>query len=105
MKEALAVYDEKGRSQKGHQSPHDLKITVASSGANFIMGWTVNDLKGDLGALWYTAPGGHEKTKGSMIEAIFGDLTEAFHWEPKELKGNLYKCTSKLIHSGAFQVL
>ena len=104
MKDALAVYDEKGRSQKGHQSPFDLKITLASSGAQFIMGWTVNDMHPELASVWYAAKGKGDIRKGGITEAIFCDRADAVHWEPDELKGKLKRRISQL-NSGAFQIL
>ena len=87
MRDEAAFYDAKGRSQKGHQSPFDLKITLASSGAQMRVGWTVNDMHPELAAVWYAAKGKHDMTKGGIMEAIFCDLAEAVQWEPDELKG------------------
>ena len=104
MASEAAIYDAEGRSQKAHQSPFDAKCTLASSGAQFRVGYTVNAMTPALAGVWYSAMGKHSATKGGMIESVFGDLTEGVHLEPDALKGKLKRCTSQL-NSGSLQIL
>ena len=97
--------DEQGRCTKYHQSPWDLRITLAASGAQMDFGITVNKTNKNLFSLWYK-PTGKSSHAEKQMEAIFFDLCEAQHKTPPEFAGHC--CVQVKIDtsaSGAFRTM
>ena len=77
-------FDNIGRCYKHHQSPHDLEVTIAASGATFYVGFTVNDVHQDLVALyWQHGKGMKNEAEQMKARAIFYDIAEAEHQTPQ----------------------
>lgn len=57
------------RASKGHQSPHNVKLTFASSGTQMIIRYTVSDMHDNLSVVWYERLGNARsiKTLGSNL--------------------------------------
>ena len=74
------VVDGKGRALENHQSPHDLRITLAASGASMLAGCTVNKVAQELLSLWWSSgsPYLSDDARDEM-QAVFFDITEAYH--------------------------
>lgn len=98
------IYNEKGRATKYHQSPHDLRITFAASGATFTCGVTVNQVHNELLSLWFQPGKKAQLDDGvlSTIHAVFYDICEAEHQKPSFIPA-AYWSESK--ESGAFQTI
>ena len=72
-----------GRCIKFHQSPWDLKLTLAASGATMYVGFTVFQVRDDLASIWWVpAKGLQDETERSKARAVFFDITEAEHQQP-----------------------
>ena len=63
-------FDANGRATKYHQSPWDLKLTLAASGANFHVGLSVHATKHDLVSLWWR-PIRLSRVDFNLAQAIF----------------------------------
>ncbi|CAK0796164.1 unnamed protein product, partial [Prorocentrum cordatum] len=71
-------FDEDGWAYKYHQSPWDLSVTLAASGAKFTLGWTTNHIKKPLAAMWWLMQGKAATADNlAHAEAIFLDVAEA----------------------------
>ena len=76
-------FDVYGRAVEYHQSPFDLHIILAASGAEMYVGVTVNKIKkqntpehrGGLIALWWSGPAAPSKIS-AVAEAVFFDICE-----------------------------
>ena len=79
----LVIKDSIGRAVKGHQSKHDLKFTLAASGANMYVGVTVNATHPKLLSIWWQAGRNLDELQRSLCEAVFFDVVEAEHMVPE----------------------
>ena len=79
-------FDTLGRCTSYHQSPYDLKLTLAATGATMYMGFTVHAVMHDLACIWWSPGRGMQNdTRGDvrdMARAIFLDLAEIAHQQP-----------------------
>ena len=77
------AFDSIGRCLKHHQSPWDLKLTLAASGATMYVGFTLNEVRDDLASIWWK-PGKdlQNVTERDKARAVFFDITEAEHQQP-----------------------
>ena len=91
--EDRSIFNAIQRATKGHQSPHDLMLTIAASGAKFRIGVTVNDAHKDLLSLWWCPGKGLNTLQRKVAEAIFFDLVEAEHVVPAELRAAFQRAT------------
>ena len=76
-----STFNQHMRATKFHQHPYDLKLTLAASGAEIIVGCSVNGAKHDLLSLWWT-PSIAMRNKPDLVklgEAIFFDIIESEH--------------------------
>ena len=88
-------FDENGRAIRNHQSPFDLLLTLAATGAAMYVGVTVNEISGNdtehhqggLIALWWQAR--NNPSTVSVAEAIFFDITELSQKIPSGALGDL----------------
>ena len=75
-------FDDIGRCTRHHQSPFDLKLTIAS-GATFIVGYSVHGVKEGLASIWWKrCQGMQDRNQRELARAIFFDLAEVEHIEP-----------------------
>ena len=76
-------FDTLGRATTFHQSPYDLKLTLAATGATMYMGFTVREVMHDLACIWWRPGRGMKNdTDRDMARAIFLDLAEIAHQQP-----------------------
>ncbi len=83
-------FDETGRCTKFHQSPWDVKLILAASGASMLVGVTVHNIHPDLLSLWWQPLGREgELTPQTLLlmDAIFFDICEAEHRVPPTFRG------------------
>ena len=81
-------FDSNGRAEKYHQSPFDLAIGLAASGAEMHVGVTTNKVskedsaehRGGLIALWWRGP--NAPRLHAVAEAVFFDICELVHKIP-----------------------
>ena len=67
-----------GRAIAYHQSPWDLKLTLAASGATMYVGFTTNEVRAELATIWWMNGGGlQDVTECSKARAVFFDIAEA----------------------------
>ena len=72
-----------GRAASNHQSPFNLKLTFAASGATMYVGFTVNDCAPHLADIWWRPGEGlQNKPEEERARAIFYDIAEAMHQQP-----------------------
>ena len=73
-------HDGIGRCVKGHQSPFDLKLTLAASGATMYVGFTVSAVQYCMASIWWRpGSGSQDVTERDAARAVFFDITEAEH--------------------------
>ena len=78
-----SVFDKVGRATKNHQSPFDLKLTLAASGAQMYVGFTVKSVQKDLASMWWAPGKGLQNgSEFAKARAIFYDIAEAAHQQP-----------------------
>ena len=78
-----ATFNSIGRCVKFHQSPWDLKLTLAASGATMYVGFTVNAVRDDLACMWWRPGSGlQDVTEYFKARAVFFDIAEAEHQQP-----------------------
>ena len=72
------MFNEKGRALKYHQSPWNLRVTLAAFGASMLVGLTVNDTNKDLISIWYCPCKGSSKVL-HLMHIVFCDIVRAEH--------------------------
>ena len=79
-----SLFDASGRCTYGHQSPYDLRVSLAASGAEFLCGVTVNQTASKLLSLWWIPLETALVREGDyeICKAVFFDIIEADHLEP-----------------------
>ena len=65
-----------GRATKGHQSPNDVRIFLAATGAKMELGCTANRIKIDSLGLWWKPINPFSKEDQEKMHLIFFDVTE-----------------------------
>ena len=65
-----------GRATKGHQSPNDVRIFLAATGAKMELGCTANRIKNDSLALWWKPVNPFSEEDQEKMHLIFFDVTE-----------------------------
>ena len=95
MEKALdpAEFNNIGRCKKFHQSPWDLKVTLAASGAEMVVGVSVNGAASELLSTWWRPIGQFDEKALHFMEAIFFDIVEGDHLEPQEVPEHLWQTT------------
>ena len=86
-----SLFRDDGRCIKYHQSPWDLKLTLAASGAQMIVGVTVNNVAASLLAGWWQPSGSNSTQQLELMEAIFLDIMEADHVQPAHIAQRLWE--------------
>ena len=75
-----ATFNSIGRCVKFHQSPWDLKLTLAASGATMYVGFTVSAVQYCMASIWWRpGSGSQDVTERDAARAVFFDITEAEH--------------------------
>ena len=74
----------RGHSGDGHQSPHDLRVSLAATGAVMELGCTVNNVKAHSIALWWKPHAPFSEADQDKMCAIFRDVMEQVHVTPAE---------------------
>ena len=74
----------RGHSGDGHQSPHDLRVSLAATGAVMELGCTVNKVKANSICLWWKPHAPFSVADQDKMCAIFFDVTEVAHLTPAE---------------------
>ena len=83
MRRDPSEFNSIGRCIKFHQSPWDLKLTLAASGATMYVGFTLNEVRDDLASIWWKPGKGLQNvTERDKARAVFFDITEAEHQQP-----------------------
>ena len=78
-----AAFNSVGRCVRWHQSPWDLKLTLAASGATMYVGFTVNAVRDDLACIWWGPGSGLlDVTEYFKARSVFFDIAEAEHQQP-----------------------
>ena len=99
-------FNARGRATKYHQSPWDLLLTLAASGAQMYVGVTVNKIAENLITMWYQLASGSGREATEYMEAIFLDLCEAQHIEPAEMANRSSRPqTTPPSAAGAFETI
>ena len=99
-----SMRDEKGWATRFDQSPHDLSITLAASGATFHCGVTANAVHKDLLSMWFHR-GKTKKKDAAVLETIavvFYDLCEVDRQRPTHIPAEYW---SQPTEPGAFQTI
>jgi hypothetical protein len=79
----LSEFDETGRATRYHQSPWDLKLRLAATGATMYVGYTVNGARAGMANIWMRPGSGlQKKADREMARIVFYDIAEAEHKEP-----------------------
>ena len=71
------IKDQWGRASKGHQSEHDLRFTLAATGATMRCGVSVHNAADDLLSLWWAHGPNLDDNQLEIYEAVFHDAMEA----------------------------
>ena len=99
-----SLFNANGRAVKFHQSPHDLKLTLAASGATIIVGVTVNCIAEILISVWYIPGSQTTGNAAQFMEAVFLDIAEAAHWKPPDIPQHFWKArNTPPLESGGFE--
>ena len=80
----LSEFDETGRATRyHHQSPWDLKLRLAATGATMYVGYTVNDAIATMAKIWWHCGSGlRNSVDRETARMIFYDIAEAQHKQP-----------------------
>ena len=78
------MFNSIGRCVAFHQSPWDLQLTLAASGATMYVGFTINEVRDDLACIWCAPGRGLQQDVAECFKAraVFFDIAEAEHQQP-----------------------